>query len=255
MPAKAGIQSLALELGPRLRGDERREFDSQSVKRHRPCSLRRRVRRRLFLPLDQIEGMARQAAQPFLTVTHRLRCVAPLGAPSQLFCPRDRASGRGREGSCPPRSGQLSPPFVRAASSHRRQSPIVGTDGYPRPPGSEVTSLARGRRILLHLQDASDRRPQTNRTRPYKCARTSEDKFSVEFRNRVAPAPQGASRCVLFRRVFDVVIRQHAQRGALDVAVLPAAQGPQEGEQADQPQAERHRHQINQHVHGRFPPR
>ena len=32
----------------------------------------------------------------------------------------------------------------------------------------------------------------------------------------------------LTRRRLDVVVRQHAQRGAVDVAVLPAAQRPQE---------------------------
>ena len=31
---------------------------------------------------------------------------------------------------------------------------------------------------------------------------------------------------------LDIVVRQHAQRGAVDVAVLAAAQRPQEGEQA-----------------------
>ena len=50
-------------------------------------------------------------------------------------------------------------------------------------------------------------------------------------------------------RRLDIVVRQHAQRGAFDVAVLPAAQGPQEPEQADQAQAQRHRHEIDQHVH------
>ena len=52
------------------------------------------------------------------------RTRAPLGAPRRLFCPRGRnfrARTRAAFGST--RSGRLSPPFVRAASSHRRQSP------------------------------------------------------------------------------------------------------------------------------------
>jgi hypothetical protein len=54
---------------------------------------------------------------------------------------------RARTGPEPgPRSGQLSPPFVRAASSHSRQALVVGPDGDPGPPGSGVTSLASGRR-------------------------------------------------------------------------------------------------------------
>src|SRR6185437_8837245 len=59
------------------------------------------------------------------------------------------------------RSGRLSPAFVRAASSHQRQSLVVGTDGDPRPPGSGGTFVpARRRRALLHLRNVSRRRPQ-----------------------------------------------------------------------------------------------
>ena len=85
---------------------------------------------------------------------------APRGAPSRLFCPRGRNFRAWTGGLRPPRSGQLSPPFIRAASSHQRQSLIVGTDGDPRPPGSGVTSPARRRRTWLHLQDVPRRRPQ-----------------------------------------------------------------------------------------------
>ena len=49
----------------------------------------------------------------------------------------------------------------------------------------------------------------------------------------------------------NIIIREHAQRGTLDVAILAAAQGPQEGGQTGQAQPQRHRHEINQHVHGR----
>src|SRR6185437_4080681 len=56
-------------------------------------------------------------------------------------------------------SGRLPPPFSPTASSHSRQPVIVPADGCPRPPECEVTSLARGRRILLHLRHVSGRRP------------------------------------------------------------------------------------------------
>ena len=46
-----------------------------------------------------------------------------------------------------PRSGQLPPPFVAAASSHRRQPVVMPADGWPGPPGDGVTNPARGRRI------------------------------------------------------------------------------------------------------------
>jgi len=63
----------------------------------------------------------------------------------RLFCPRGSASGRGRS-PMGPRSGQLSPPFVRAASSHSRQPLLVGADCGPRPPDPAVTSRSSGRR-------------------------------------------------------------------------------------------------------------
>jgi len=76
------------------------------------------------------------------------------------FCSRARASGWG-----PTRKRRLSrrlpPPFSPTASSHSRQPVIVPADGCPRPPECEVTSLARGRRILLHLRHVSGRRPSS----------------------------------------------------------------------------------------------
>ncbi len=60
---------------------------------------------------------------------------SPHGAPSRLFCPRDRASGRRRKALRPTLSRQLSPPFIHAASSHSRRPHVVGADGDPGPPG------------------------------------------------------------------------------------------------------------------------
>ncbi len=72
--------------------------------------------------------------------------ASPSGAPRAAFLSPGPCF-RARTGPEPgPRSGQLSPPFVRAASSHSRQALVVGPDGDPGPPGGEVTSLASGRR-------------------------------------------------------------------------------------------------------------
>ena len=62
------------------------------------------------------------------------------------FCPRGRNFRARTERIPPPRSGQLSPPFVRATSSHQRQSPVVGTDGDPGPPECVLARHARWRR-------------------------------------------------------------------------------------------------------------
>ncbi|MDX6611154.1 MAG: hypothetical protein QOD75_340 [Blastocatellia bacterium] len=58
---------------------------------------------------------------------------------------RDRASGARTADSSP----TLSRGFRRvrpAPSSHQRQSPVVGPDGYPRPPECVAANHARGRR-------------------------------------------------------------------------------------------------------------
>jgi hypothetical protein len=51
-------------------------------------------------------------------------------------------------GQRPPRSGRLSPAFVRAALSPCGRPHVVGADGGPGPPGDGVTSPARRRRTL-----------------------------------------------------------------------------------------------------------
>ncbi len=51
------------------------------------------------------------------------------------------------------RSGALSHTFIQPASSHRRQSPVVGPDGDPRPPESVLTRHGRRRRIPFRLQE------------------------------------------------------------------------------------------------------
>jgi hypothetical protein len=130
---------------------------SRQIKLRHPYSLRRRVRRNFSrlapgtacATLQSRGDEAPRGASIQLTPCG-VRVLgegrAPRGAPRRLFCPRGRNFRARTGGLRPPRSGQLSPPFVRAASSHQRQSPIVGTDGDPRPPGDGVTSPARRRR-------------------------------------------------------------------------------------------------------------
>src|ERR1019366_5573349 len=55
----------------------------------------------------------------------------------------------------PPRSRQLSPPFVSSTSIHQKQPPIVGPDGDPRPPGAAVTSRSSRRRTRLPPRNVS----------------------------------------------------------------------------------------------------
>ncbi len=91
--------------------------------RHRPCCLRREVRRHSVSRPRQSRGMERREALHLKS--HALRGVsapgegrASRGAPSRLFCPRGRASGRVRGLVPSPLAGQLSPPFAPASSSH-----------------------------------------------------------------------------------------------------------------------------------------
>jgi hypothetical protein len=134
--------------------------DKKARKLRHPYSLRPRVGR---LPLSCPSHKARgRSAKRRILFNPRLAACASLAKDARLsalhrgdFCPRGRTSGRGRAGMPRPLSGQLSPPFIRAASSHSRQSPIVGTDGDPGPPGSGVTSPARGRRVSSRPHDAS----------------------------------------------------------------------------------------------------
>jgi hypothetical protein len=163
--AKRGNSTDSLVKQPRLR---------------RPCSLRRRVRRRSSsCPPTHAEGMERRPAP------HRCsrfsarrvrrdaraarRSIAAFLSPGPCF----RAWTVGRH---PPLSGPLSPPFIRAASSHQRQSLVVGTDGEPeasRARGYEPRPRAphqpawhlhhSGPLKLLRLRDVSRRRPQLSK--------------------------------------------------------------------------------------------
>ena len=120
----------------------------------------RRETRRLARPPERL------GVKPPETLARRLlspcdRGKAPPGAPLAAISVRGPVlpgGGRRRKRRL---SGRLPPSFSPTASSHRRQPLLVGADGCPRPPECEVTSLARGRRILLHLRHVSGRRPSS----------------------------------------------------------------------------------------------
>ena len=57
-------------------------------------------------------------------------------------------------------SSGLSPAFSRTRPAVKQQSPVVGPDGYPRPPESVAANHGRGRRIQLHSQNASRSAPR-----------------------------------------------------------------------------------------------
>ena len=114
-----------------------------------PCFLsRRRVRLSLLsLSLPPSKG---GCGAPKDAAFNKCRALcgarAPLGAPPAAISVPG-AVLPGADGSLlGPRSGRLTPAFIRTASSHSRQSPIVGPDSFPRPPECGVTSPARRRR-------------------------------------------------------------------------------------------------------------
>jgi len=62
----------------------------------------------------------------------------------------------------------------------------------------------------------------------------------------------GGSHAACLDLLIDVIVREYAQRGALDVIVLAAFQRPQERSQPDQAESKRHWHQIKKYVHAIF---
>jgi len=113
------------------------------------------------LPPRKVRGMTRRKAQlQHSRVSLRLAKAftiraSPFGAPSRLFCSRDRASGYWAGLMKVLRSGQAFARLHPHPSSRFRQSPVVGPDGYPGPPGCVAANHTRGRRILAPPQDAS----------------------------------------------------------------------------------------------------
>jgi len=139
--------------------------------------------------------MARRSARHFLWARLLFEGVAPLGAPHAAFlslAPCFRAATGPEPG---PRSGQLPPPFVAAASSHLRQPVVMPADDWPGPPECGVTSPARGRRIQLHHRDVSRRRPQSSRTLTMIRARVGAGiSWPIFFRRSFRDAPKAWAR-------------------------------------------------------------
>ena len=51
----------------------------------------------------------------------------------------------------------------------------------------------------------------------------------------------------------DIVIVENADRGSLHVVILAAPQRPEKGCEPGEAEQQRHRHQVDQHGHGRVP--
>jgi len=90
--------------------------------------------------------------------------ASPFGAPSRLFCSRDRASGYWAGLMKVLRSGQAFACLHPHPSSRFRQSPVVGPDGDPRPPESVLARHVRGRRIQTPPRKRPREAPLVSRT-------------------------------------------------------------------------------------------
>ncbi|MDB5619600.1 MAG: hypothetical protein JWQ24_3838 [Tardiphaga sp.] len=111
-------------------------------------------------PPRKTRGMTRRKAQlvssraPDCGVRAASRTASPFGAPSRRFLsggPCFRVLGVS--------SSRISPAFSRTRPAAKRQSPVVGPDDDPRPPGSVGASHVRRRRIPLHSTSALEKRP------------------------------------------------------------------------------------------------
>jgi hypothetical protein len=105
------------------------------------------------LPSGEPEGMERRAAQPSVQRLAASACLA-IGtlatrrSIAAISVPGAVTSGRGRGPPGPPIRAAFAALRPRRVQPTEERSPIVGTDGDPRPPGSGVTSPARRRRSL-----------------------------------------------------------------------------------------------------------
>ena len=104
----------------------------------------------LSVPLEQTEGMERREAHPFNSRLAACASLAKDARPAALhrgdFCPRGRNFRTRTGGLRLTRTGQLSPPFVRAASSHQGRSLIGGGTATQGLLGRGITSPVRRRR-------------------------------------------------------------------------------------------------------------
>ena len=106
--------------------------------------------------LSKRGGGAPRSAAVFRPCRASREARAPLGAPQRRSCPRAVLPGAdpARLLARPDPAG-FRPPSSAPRPATEGQSLVVGTDGDPRPPGSGVTSPARGRRIPPRCNDVS----------------------------------------------------------------------------------------------------
>ena len=149
--------------------------DKKAGKHHHPYSLRRRVRRSPFsVPRIKRGDGAPSGASCSVSHTFSRRCGASRRAIAASYGTGPRFRRRRRPAFGPParpllgsraftpRAGRAARP---SASSSRRVIVPAGRSPGAAREGEERSSPPRGRRILLHHQDASRRRPHTSRTR------------------------------------------------------------------------------------------
>jgi len=120
-----------------------------------------------FPRLKQARGTARRrsATSPFVH--------AGLCGPAWRLSARRRGDfrPRGRNFRVPtgpepgPRSGRLSPAFVDTASSHSRQTLVVGPDGCPAPPGGVLCESTPAGAGPIPRNGATGSHPQRDRAR------------------------------------------------------------------------------------------
>jgi hypothetical protein len=133
-----------------------RAFGAKRVDRFSPSTMRGMTRRKAQLQHSRVSLR--------LAKTLAIR-ASPFGAPSRLFCSRDRASGYWAGLMKVLRSGQAFACLHPHPSSRFRQSPVVGPDGDPRPPESVLARHVRRRRIQTPLRKRPREAPLVSRTK------------------------------------------------------------------------------------------
>jgi hypothetical protein len=126
-----------------------------------PSAFALRLRRTFLCPSGEPEGMERRAAQPSVLtpcgvgVPCDRHALATRRSTATISVPGAVTSGRGRGPPGPPIRAAFAALRPCRVQPTEERSPIVGTDGDPRPPGSGVTSPARRRRIPSRCQNVS----------------------------------------------------------------------------------------------------
>jgi len=133
-----------------------RALGAKRVDRFSPSTMRGMTRRKAQLQHSRVSIRLAKA----FTIR-----ASPFGAPSRLFCSRDRASGYWAGLMKVLRSGQAFACLHPHPSSRFRQSPVVGPDGDPRPPECVLARHVRRRRIQTPLRKRPREAPLVSRTK------------------------------------------------------------------------------------------